>query len=262
MFFEKERTATTSADAMQGSYLGPKVTPGQIKKVLNQYGAVVHDYAYDELYPWLATQLDQGKIVGWMQGRMEFGPRALGGRSILADPRKPYMQKKLNLNIKYRESFRPFAPAVLSADAADYFDMEGKSPYMLEVQGVKADRRKSKPLDQDSQGLLGKLYVERSDIPAVTHIDYSARIQTVHGDTNPHFENLLTAFKKATGCSVLINTSFNVRGEPIVCTAEDGYRCFMRTEMDVLVIGNHVFLKEEQPDWKEKDKWQETFTLD
>jgi carbamoyltransferase len=193
---------------------------------------------------------------------MEFGPRALGGRSILGDARSPEMQRKLNLKIKYRESFRPFAPSVLACDCKDYFELDGASPYMLLVEPVKAEKRKQLPENYYSMNLRDKLYTLRSDIPAVTHIDFSARIQTVHRETNEPYWKLLQAFKKLTGYGVIVNTSFNVRGEPIVCTPDDAYRCFMRTEMDYLVMGNHLFRKTDQPAWKETDNWKEEFTLD
>jgi len=193
---------------------------------------------------------------------MEFGPRALGARSIIADARNPEMQKKLNLKIKYREGFRPFAPIVPAEDVNEYFDHKDISPYMLLVKPVKACRRIPYPANFDPKELLDKLYFLRSDIPAITHIDYSARLQTVHRQTNPRLWKLLQEFKKNTGYSVLVNTSFNVRGEPIVNTPEDAYRCFMRTDMDYLVMGNFVFSKKDQPEWKEKDNWKEEFTLD
>ncbi|MEL7146138.1 MAG: carbamoyltransferase C-terminal domain-containing protein, partial [Bacteroidota bacterium] len=190
------------------------------------------------------------------------GPRALGNRSILGDPRNAEMQKKLNLKIKYRESFRPFAPAVLEEKATEYFALEGASPYMLLVKPVNGTIRNGKPSGYDALPLQQKLYFERSTLPAITHIDYSARIQTVQHDTNPEFHQLIKAFDELTGCPILINTSFNVRGEPIVCTPEDAYRCFMRTEMDVLVIGNYLFRKSDQPPQEKTDHWQQEFALD
>jgi carbamoyltransferase len=193
---------------------------------------------------------------------MEFGPRALGGRSILGDARNAEMQLKLNLKIKYRESFRPFAPSVLAEDCAEYFELEGISPYMLLVRDVKESRRNAKPLGYDELPLKEKLYFVRSDMPAITHVDYSARIQTVHKESNPRYHELISAFKEKTGMALLVNTSFNVRGEPIVNTPEDAYRCFMRTEMDYLVIENCVFSKKDQPEWTAKDDWKEEFVLD
>jgi carbamoyltransferase len=193
---------------------------------------------------------------------MEFGPRALGGRSILGDPRNEEMQRKLNVKIKFRESFRPFAPSVLAEDCAEYFEHDSISPYMLLVQPVSCKRRKPLPPDYQTFSLKDKLYHLRSDMPAITHIDYSARIQTVHKQTNPVYYNLVQEFKHLTGYGVVVNTSFNVRGEPIICTPEDAYRCFMRTGMDFLVIGNFLFEKRLQPEWQEKDNWKEEFTLD
>jgi len=201
-------------------------------------------------------------VVGWFNGRMEFGPRALGARSIIGDARSPNMQTTMNLKIKYRESFRPFAPAIKAESVAKWFGREQESPYMLKVASVKDEHRI--PLSDDESALFGidKLNVPRSSIPAVTHVDYSARIQTVHEETNPRFYALLSAFEEHTGCPVLINTSFNVRGEPIVCTPEDAYRCFMRTGMDVLVLENTLLLKHEQPAWENDDGWQDEFQLD
>jgi carbamoyltransferase len=210
----------------------------------------------------VAKLISEGNIIGWVQGRMEFGPRALGARSIIGDARNPEMQKKLNLKIKYRESFRPFAPSVLAEDVSDYFSISGVSPYMLLVQDVKEQRRKKLPEGYHQMNLKDKLYYLRSDLPAITHIDFSARIQTVHKETNPRYWELISEFKKITGYSVIVNTSFNVRGEPIVCTPEDSYRCFMRTEMDYLVVGDYIFTKTEQPEWKSKDNWKEEFKLD
>ncbi len=199
-----------------------------------------------ELIDRTVRELDAGKAVGWFSGRMEFGPRALGGRSILGDPRKPQMQKTLNLRIKYRESFRPFAPSVLREDVADYFELDADSPYMLLVADVQTKRRKTMSKQESALFGIDKLNVPRSDIPAVTHVDYSARVQTVHEQTNPRYHALLKAFKKRTGCPVLVNTSFNVRGEPIVCTPEDAFHCFMGTELDCLAIGNCFLVKEDQ----------------
>jgi carbamoyltransferase len=193
---------------------------------------------------------------------MEFGPRALGGRSILGDPRNPEMQKKLNLKIKYRESFRPFAPSVIAEDSEKYFEHKGISPYMLIVADVNQERRKTMPSDYNSMPMMERLYVPRSDLQSITHLDFSARVQTVHRETNPKYYNLIEKFRDLTGVGVIVNTSFNVRGEPIVSTPEDAYRCFMRTEMDFLVINNFLFAKPEQPEWKEKDEWRKEFTLD
>ncbi len=254
---------TTKRDALSGSYLGPDIQTGEIDKLIRKYEAGYQKFnSSSELAEEVAKLLDQGMVVGWVQGRMEFGPRALGARSILGDPRNEEMQKKLNLKIKYRESFRPFAPSVLAEDCSDYFDHSGISPYMLIVQPVAEGRRESLPEDYDSYDLRNKLYYKRSDLPAITHIDFSARIQTVHKDTNPRYHELISAFKRLTGYGVVVNTSFNVRGEPIVCTAEDAYRCFMRTEMDYLVVDNYLFDKTRQPDWEDQDNWKEEFVLD
>lgn len=233
-------------DSMNGSYLGPEFSEIDIRRTILKYNAKA--YCFDnlsELYLKTSTLLADGKVVGWFQGRMEFGPRALGNRSILGDARHPEMQRKLNLKIKYREGFRPFAPAVIAEKCKSYFDLEVSSPYMLLVAPVNEARRKV--TDSAEKDLLKRLYHLRSDIPAITHVDYSARIQTVHRETNPRFYDLLTTFSKITGSDVLVNTSFNVRGEPIVCTPEDAYRCFMSTDMDFLVMGNFFFQKEEQP---------------
>jgi carbamoyltransferase len=200
--------------------------------------------------------------VGWSQGRMEFGPRSLGGRSIIGDPRSQKMQSVMNLKIKYRESFRPFAPAVLADRVSDWFELDRRSPYMLLVAPVK--REKCCSMTEQQQQLFGidKLNIPRSQIPAVTHVDYSARVQTVHRETNPRFHALLEAFQHKTGCPVLVNTSFNVRGEPIVCSPEDAYRCFMRTEMDYLVMENFLLAKEHQPEWREEGDWRNEYELD
>jgi carbamoyltransferase len=262
-YFEKERKVATGLDSMEGSYLGPAFSEKEITGVMRRYKATARSYAFDhEFYHKVGEYIDQGKVVGWFQGRMEFGPRALGARSILGDPRSPETQKKLNLKIKYRESFRPFAPAVLAEDVSEYFEHEDVSPYMLMVKPVKKSRRKALPTGYNQLPLREKLYTLRSDLPSITHIDFSGRIQTVHKETNPRFWELIHTFKSMTGYGVVVNTSFNVRGEPIVCTPEDAYRCFMRTEMDVLVVENFIFLKEEQPVWQEKDNWKEEFVLD
>jgi len=263
IYFEKERIKPTGLDAMKGSYLGPEYSDIDIQLVAKKYSAVAHHFEkYNELSIYVAEKLSFGNVIGWMQGRMEFGPRALGGRSILGDPRNEEMQKKLNVKIKYRESFRPFAPSVLAEDCNEYFEHDSISPYMLLVQPVKKERRKTLPENFNTLSLKDKLYYLRSDMPAITHIDFSARIQTVHKETNPRYYDLIEEFKKLTGYGVIVNTSFNVRGEPIICTPEDAYRCFMRTEMDFLVVGNFVFDKKQQPEWKEKDNWKEEFTLD
>ncbi len=263
IFFGQERNITWKNDNMRGSYLGPTFSDLEVELTAKKYNATyTHFEDFKELSKEVAKLLADGNVVGWVQGRMEFGPRALGGRSILGDPRNSEMQKKLNLKIKYRESFRPFAPSVLAENVAEYFDYDGISPYMLLVHPVAEDRRKPLPAGYDSMDLRNKLYFERSDLPSITHIDYSARIQTVHKETNPRYWELINAFKELTGYAVVVNTSFNVRGEPIVSTPNDSYRCFMRTEMDYLVVGNYVFDKRQQPEWQEKDNWQEEFVLD
>jgi carbamoyltransferase len=246
-YFGSPRLSLNTLDAMQGSYLGPGFTQADIEQRLSQAGAVF-EVASDEaqLLDQTTAALMEGKAVGWFQGRMEFGPRALGSRSILGDPRSPTMQRTLNLQIKYRESFRPFAPSVLREDAAEWFELDDDSPYMLMVADV-AEARRIAPNGRDKELFgIAKLNVPRSQIPAVTHVDYSARVQTVHRETNPRYHALLSAFKAKTGCPVLVNTSFNVRGEPIACTPEDAFRCFMGTEIEMLVIGDCLLRKEQQ----------------
>ena len=240
------RKLNGTLDAMHGSYLGPEFSQVEIERRLAASGARFETLDEAALLERGAQSLERGDAVGWFQGRMEFGPRALGARSILGDPRNPEMQKTLNLRIKYRESFRPFAPSVLREDVADYFDLDEDSPYMLLVADVKRNRRRRMSTEEERLFGIDKLNVVRSDIPAVTHVDYSARIQTVHKETNPRYYALIEAFKRRTGCPVLVNTSFNVRGEPIVCTPEDAFRCFMGTEMETLLIGNCALSKAEQ----------------
>ncbi len=236
-------------DDMQGSLLGPEFSDKDIQKVFRKYMAQsTHFNDFEQLTNETALHLANGKIVGWFQGRMEYGPRALGNRSILGDARNPKMQRNLNLGIKYREGFRPFAPAVMEEKASEYFDLDTPSPYMLFVTSVNSARCISQPTASSSDPILSRLYQQRSDIPAVTHVDYSARVQTVNQQTNPRFYRLLKSFASQTGYNVLVNTSFNVRGEPIVCTPDDAYRCFMSTEMDYLVIGDYLLKKEDQPE--------------
>jgi carbamoyltransferase len=256
------RTANNVTDKMQGSYLGPAFSNDEVEMRLKSLGAVYHRLENKDLYDRVADELAVGKVVGWLQGRMEFGPRSLGGRSILGDARSTKMQSVMNLKIKHRESFRPFAPSVLRERVSDYFEMNCDSPYMLLVAPVAEKRRL--PFDPNQKGLWGidLLNIPRSDIPSVTHIDYSARIQTVHEETNPRYYNLLKAFEQKTGYATLVNTSFNVRGEPIVCTPEDAYRCFMRTEMDVLVLENYVLKKEDQKPLEGDSDWKREFELD
>jgi len=249
-------------DRMEGSYLGPRFQDATIKSQLDGMNAVYEQLDDAALDDKLGAILADEKVVGWFQGRMEFGPRSLGGRSIIGDPRSEKMQSVMNLKIKYRESFRPFAPAVLAEDVSEYFEQDRPSPYMLIVAPVNEALRT--PMTAEQQQLFGieKLNVPRSTIPAITHVDYSARVQTVHKETNPRFHAVLESFKQRTGCSVLVNTSFNVRGEPIVCTPEDAYRCFMRTEMDYLVIENFLLAKGDQPAWEKDDSWKDEFELD
>jgi len=249
-------------DSMVGSYLGPRYQDADIKAQLDAQGAVYERLDDAALMDRLSAILADEKVVGWFQGRMEFGPRSLGGRSIIGDPRSEKMQSVMNLKIKYRESFRPFAPAVLAEDVAEYFELDRPSPYMLIVAPVKESLRV--PMTAEQQQLFGvqKLHIKRSQIPAITHVDYSARVQTVHARSNPRFHELLEKFKARTGCSVLVNTSFNVRGEPIVCTPEDAYRCFMRTEMDYLVVENYLLAKPDQPEVEKDDSWKQEFALD
>ena len=254
--------ATNGKDSMRGAFLGPKFENDEIRKFLDGQG-IPHKYYDDpQLAPAVAKDLQAGKVVGLFQGPMEFGPRALGGRSIIGDPRNSKMQSTMNLKIKYRESFRPFAPAVLAEKVQEWFEIDTESPYMLMVAGVREDKRI--PMTEEQKKLFGidLLNIPRSQIPAITHVDYSARIQTVHAETNPRFYELIREFEKATQCAVLINTSFNVRGEPIVCTPEQAYRCFMRTEMDTLVLENFVLDKKEQKPLEEDSNWKEEFELD
>jgi carbamoyltransferase len=263
MCFDEKRINSKEIDGMQGSYLGPDFSDKEIQLVNKKVGAIFkYHEQFENLAEEVANHISEGNIVGWFQGKMEFGPRALGNRSILADARNPEMQKKLNLKIKYREGFRPFAPSVLAEDLNDYFDLDTISPYMLLVAPVVDSRKIELPINYQELSLWEKLYFNRSDTPAVTHLDFSARIQTVHKETNERYWKLLESFKKITGYSVLVNTSFNVRGEPIVCTPHDAYRCFMSTEMDYLVINNFVYKKSEQSDWQNKEKWKVNFKKD
>jgi carbamoyltransferase len=259
-----DREAPAQGDAMAGSYLGPEYSDCDIRRVARRREAPHrHFCSEEELFAETAGLLSEGNVVGWFQGRMEYGPRALGNRSILGDPRNPEMQKKMNLKIKYREGFRPFAPSVLAEHASEYFGLNGEaSPYMLLVAPVQEEHRRPVPENYGELELFDRLYVRRSDVPAVTHVDFSARIQTVHKETNPRYHGLIEAFRQLTGCPLLVNTSFNVRGEPIVCTPEDAYVCFMRTEMDYLVMGDCLFAKHEQPDWTEEGDWRQKFELD
>lgn len=249
-------------DAMRGTYLGPHFSNEAVQTYLRSVGAPFHDLEDGPLFERLAELLDQGKVIGWFNGPMEFGPRALGGRSILGDPRNTQMQSVMNLKIKYRESFRPFAPSVLEEEVSSQFELAAESPYMLLVAPVKEEL--CTPMNDEQLQLFGieKLKVPRSSLPAITHVDYSARVQTVSPRTNPRYYGLIKAFQRRTGCPTVVNTSFNVRGEPIVCTPEDAYRCFMRTEMDVLVLENQLLLKEEQPARAGDESWKDEFELD
>ena len=253
---------SAAADRMHGAYLGPEYAPEQIRLELDAMGAKYSVLDDDTLLSKTAQLLAEENVIGWFQGRMEFGPRALGSRSIIGDPRSAKMQSVMNLKIKYRESFRPFAPSVLWERVSDYFEQDAPSPYMLIVAPVREELRLA--ITEEQQQLFGieKLNLKRSELPAITHVDYSARVQTVHEDTNPRYHALLQAFEQLTGCGVLVNTSFNVRGEPIVCTPTDAYRCFMRTEMDYLVLENFFLDKKEQPAWEEDIRWQDEFGLD
>jgi carbamoyltransferase len=257
------RALNGSVDSMKGAYLGPEFSDQEVKRTIDRYAAKARHYCdYGELAKTVAAKLANGKVVGWFQGRMEYGPRALGNRSILGDPRNPEMQKKMNLKIKYREGFRPFAPSVLEEDIQEHFDIDRPSPYMLLVAPVQQSKRIPFPSGYSNKGLYEKLYFLRSDLPSITHIDYSARIQSVRGDVNPRYWQLIQEFKKLTGYGVIVNTSFNVRGEPLVCTPEEAFRCFMRTEMDFLVMGKYVLDKKDQPPLAEDGDWRSQFKLD
>ncbi len=263
MYFNEERKITSTQDIMKGTYLGPDYSEKEVMLMNKKAKAVYTKYDnFDKLTDFVAAQLADGNVIGWFQGKMEFGPRALGNRSILGDARSPEMQKKINLKIKYREGFRPFAPSVLAEDSSEYFDLSTDSPYMLLVCPVNEERRNSRPDGYGKMSLWDKLYHLRSDVPSITHLDYSARVQTVHKETNERYWELINAFKKQTGYGLVVNTSFNVRGEPIVCTPFDAYRCFMSTEMDYLVINNFVYKKTEQEDWENREKWRVKFKAD
>jgi carbamoyltransferase len=254
--------SSPAADRMKGSYLGPDYLPEQIRVELDGMGAKYAVLDDDTLFSRTAQLLAGENVIGWFQGRMEFGPRALGARSILGDPRSAKMQSVMNLKIKYRESFRPFAPSVLWERVSDYFEQGTPSPYMLIVAPLREELRIALTDEQKQLFGIEKLKLKRSELPAITHVDYSARVQTVHEETNPRYYELLKAFERLTGCAVVVNTSFNVRGEPIVCSPADAYRCFMRTEMDYLVVENFILDKKEQPAWKDDTSWQDEFELD
>jgi carbamoyltransferase len=248
--------------SIKGSYLGPEYSRDEILNSLTEQNAKYEELNDTTISTRVADVLADGAVVGYFQGRMEFGPRALGARSIIGDPRNSKMQSTMNLKIKYRESFRPFAPAVLAEKVKDYFEINSPSPYMLIVAPVNKEHRITMTAEQENLFGIEKLNVPRSTLPAITHVDYSARIQTVHESTNPKFYRLLKAFDAKTKCAVLVNTSFNVRGEPIVNTPEDAYRCFMRTEMDYLVLENFLLSKKDQPVWEKDESWKEEFELD
>ncbi|HWW68587.1 MAG TPA: carbamoyltransferase C-terminal domain-containing protein, partial [Duganella sp.] len=266
MYFDAPRAAPRAGDAQKGSYLGPRYSNAEVSAFLDRKGYPYHCIeGRDERLALVARALAEGKIVGWLSGRMEFGPRSLGARSILGDPRNPATQATMNLKIKYRESFRPFAPAILRERCAEFFALDGDSPYMLLVAPVLEARRLPTDVSESiaaDDNMLAIINQPRSDIPAVTHVDYSARVQTVDGVTHPEFHALLRAFERLTGCPLLVNTSFNVRGEPIVCSPQDAYRCFMRTEMDLLVLEDYVLWRTEQPPIPHDDDWKTTYELD
>lgn len=263
MYFEESRVIDYTYDQMNGTYLGPDYSEKEIQSMNKRTNAIYRKYdEFNDLASFVASRLAEGNVVGWFQGRMEFGPRALGNRSILGDARNPEMQKKLNLKIKYREGFRPFAPSVLAEDAKEYFDLQADSPYMLVVAPVKESRRVKLPENYADLPLWDRLYQQRSDLQSITHLDFSARVQSVYKETNPRYHGLIQEFKKQTSYGLVVNTSFNVRGEPIVCTPYDAFRCFMSTEMDYLVIGDFVYTKTEQTDWENKEKWMVKFKMD
>jgi carbamoyltransferase len=262
-YFNESRTINGNGDSMNGAFLGPEYSDKEAIQSFKKHKAVYRQVEdFTDLCNEAAELLDSGNVIGWFQGRMEYGPRALGNRSILGDARNTEMQKKLNLKIKYREGFRPFAPSVLIECSKDFFDLPVASPYMLLIADVIEERRTKLPDNYHDLDLWEKLYYKRSDVQSITHLDFSARIQTVHKETNPKYWHLINAFKNKTGYGIIVNTSFNVRGEPIVCTPEDAYKCFMRTEMDYLIVNNFVLKKTDQPDWENRNKWLVKFKLD
>lgn len=263
IYFSQSRSITKKFDLMNGTYLGPSYSDKEVITMSKKTKAVYQNFnKFNSLSKLVAKKISEGNVVGWFQERMEFGPRSLGCRSILADARNPEMQKKLNLKIKYREGFRPFAPSVLSESTRDFFDLSVDSPYMLLVSPVLKERRKNLPEKYHDLDLYTKLYIERSDVQSITHLDFSARVQTVHKETNPKYWELINEFKKLTGYGLVVNTSFNVRGEPIVCTPFDAFRCFMSTEMDYLVINNFLYKKTDQLNWENKENWRIQFKED
>ena len=260
-FLDNRRIADPN-DSMKGSYLGCEYSNEEIKIYLSKIKANYIELDDNNLFAEIAKNLDEGKVIGWFNGPMEFGPRALGARSIIGDARNKNIQSLMNLKIKYRESFRPFAPSVLEEDASNHFDLAVKSPYMLIVAPVKKNLRKEMSDQQKQLFGIEKLNIVRSSLPAITHVDYSARVQTVNRENNPRYYNLIKAFKEKTNCPTIVNTSFNVRGEPIVRTPQDAYRCFMRTEMDILVLQNQILFKEKQPNIRIDENWKQEFELD
>ena len=261
LHYNKKRKVSAQRDSMKGAYLGPEFSNDEIESQLRACGAVFKKLTENELIEQVASALANEKAIGWMQGRMEFGPRALGGRSIIADPRSPVMQKQLNLKVKYRESFRPFAPSILREDVNDWFEHDADSPYMLLVANVKKNKHRTMTAEEDSLFGIDKLNIPRSSIPAITHVDYSARIQTVHADTNPRYHAVISKFKEKTGCPLVVNTSFNVRGEPIICSSVDAFKCFMGTDLDLLAVGNYLLVKEDQ-DKSLIENYEECYELD
>ena len=261
-YHDNPRSADGNSDDQNGSYLGPRFSEEEIKTFIQSFNLPAKRYEDEQLIENVADLINSEKVIGWFDGKMEFGPRALGSRTIIGDARSPSMQATMNIKIKFREGFRPFAPSVLYEKVRDYFEIEKESPYMLLTADVKKKRRIPMTDDQEKMWGIEKLNLLRSDIPAVTHVDYSARIQTVHKETNPKYHKLISRFEEKTGCAVIINTSFNVRGEPIVCTPEDAYKCFMRTNMDYLVLGNYILNKEDQKVLENDSNWRSEFTLD
>jgi carbamoyltransferase len=263
IYFGLKRKPDTSNDEMSGSYLGPEFSEKEIQLMNKTTKAVFKKYDnINDLTDFVASKLSSGNVIGWFQGRMEFGPRSLGNRSILGDARNINMHQKLNLKIKYREGFRPFASSVLFENLSDYFDTKTSSPYMLFTSSIKDEYRRILPDNYYDLSPIERINYNRSEFQSVIHVDFSSRIQTVHKETNYRYWNLLNAFKKMTNCGILINTSFNIRGEPIVCTPFDAYRCFMSTEMDYLVIGDFIYFKKEQSDWNVKSKWLVNYNKD
>jgi carbamoyltransferase len=261
-YHNKPRIADEKSDSQKGSYLGPQFSEEEIKSFIQSFNLSAKRYDDDELIENVANLINSEKVIGWFDGKMEFGPRALGSRTIIGDARSPKMQATMNIKIKFREGFRPFAPSVLYEKVTEYFEIEKESPYMLLTADVKKERRIPMTDEQQKKWGIDKLNVVRSDVPAITHVDYSARLQTVHKETNPRYHRLISKFEEKTGCAVIINTSFNVRGEPIVCTPKDAYKCFMRTNMDYLVLGNYILSKDEQKSLENDSDWKKEFVLD